>query len=214
MNWKTIAEIRREFGALTISDEAVHVCPLNQFKLWFEEAELKGGSDPTAMNLSTVDEKGNPDSRIVLLKGLSEEGFIFYTNYESSKGTQLKQKPYAALTFYWPQLARQVRIRGKVKRVSKEQSDAYFSSRPIASQFSAIVSAQSQPIKSREELELAFNKFSEMQGQKACIRPKNWGGYVVRPSEIEFWQGRDNRLHDRICYYKLKNKWTHCRLAP
>ncbi|MBA2653326.1 MAG: pyridoxamine 5'-phosphate oxidase [Tatlockia sp.] len=214
MNWKTIAEIRREYGSLNLTEANTHENPFSQFKIWFEEANAEEKSDPTEMTLSTVDEKGFPDARVVLLKGLDEVGFIFYSNYLSVKGLQLKQKPYAALTFYWPRMSRQVRIRGRVKRTSQEQSDAYFSSRPVSSQFAAIISPQSHQIKSHENLDLTLQQLTAKHGQKPITRPKHWGGYIVIPFEIEFWQGRDNRLHDRISYHKMKGKWTRCRLAP
>nr|HAT8714563.1 pyridoxamine 5'-phosphate oxidase [Legionella jordanis] len=213
-HWQTLADIRREYGDLSLSEDRISPSPFTQFKQWFEEVVPLEKSDPTAMVLSTVDERGLPDSRVVLLKGMEQESFIFYTNYESSKALQLAKTPYAALNFYWPQLARQVRIRGRVKRTSSKQSDSYFSSRPITSQLSSIASAQSRPIASREVLEKAINELIEQYGQKPIVRPKNWGGYVVIPDEFEFWQGRDNRLHDRICYIREKGEWSYCRLAP
>lgn len=213
-NWKTIADIRREYGDLALCEERLNDCPIIQFKQWFEETSAGEKSDPTAMVVSTIDENGHPDSRVVLLKGLTEDGFIFYTNYNSTKGMQIKQNPYAALTFYWPQMSRQVRVRGRVKRLAKEQSDAYFASRPLTSQLSAIVSPQSQEISARSDLEKALEQLVAVKEKKSFVRPKHWGGYVVIPQEMEFWQGRDNRLHDRIAYHKKRGKWTHCRLAP
>ncbi|NSL18137.1 pyridoxamine 5'-phosphate oxidase [Tatlockia micdadei] len=213
-NWKTIADIRREYGDLNLNEESIQENPIAQFKLWFEEGLATEKSDPTAMVLSTVDEKGRPDSRVVLLKGLEEGAFVFYTNYNSTKSLQIQHTPYAALNFYWPQLVRQVRIRGRVKRVSRKQSDAYFASRPISSQLSAIASPQSQKIADRNVLEQALNELIAKHGQEAVVRPKHWGGYTVIPDEIEFWQGRDNRLHDRILFYKKRGKWSICRLAP
>ena len=166
------------------------------------------------MVLSTVDEKSCPDSRVVLLKGLEEGNFIFYTNYQSAKSMQIQNNPYAALNFYWPQMARQVRIRGRVKKVSTKQSDEYFSSRPIKSQLSAIVSPQSQEIMDRASLEHALNDLIQQHGQELVVRPNHWGGYMVIPEEIEFWQGRDNRLHDRIQYCRQEGAWIRRRLAP
>ncbi|MBA2709087.1 MAG: pyridoxamine 5'-phosphate oxidase [Tatlockia sp.] len=213
-DWKTMADIRREYGDLRLNEENLELCPLSQFKLWFEETSPEEISDPTAMTLSTVDVKGRPDSRVVLLKGLTEEGFIFFSNYESTKGIQLKSNPNAALNFYWPQMSRQVRVRGRVQRIAKEQSDIYFSSRPIPSQLSAIISSQSQVISARSDLDLALANLINKTGEQAIIRPQNWGGYQVKPEEVEFWQGRDNRLHDRILYTKKRGKWSYCRLAP
>lgn len=213
-NWKTIADIRREYGDLSLNEYTIQTCPIAQFKLWFEEGLATEKSDPTAMVLSTVDARGHPDSRVVLLKEVEDGSFVFYTNYNSTKSLQLQHTPYAALNFYWPQMSRQIRIRGRVKRVSKKQSDTYFASRPIASQLSAIVSPQSQKIADRSVLEQALNQLIIQYGQEAVVRPNHWGGYRVIPDELEFWQGRDNRLHDRILYYKKRGIWECCRLAP
>lgn len=212
--WGSLANIRREYGHLNLHEHSIDKCPIKQFKKWFEEVLLVEKTDPTAMVLSTVDEKGYPDSRVVLLKGLEDQSFVFYTNYESTKAVQLHANPYASLNFYWAQMARQVRIRGRVKRVPQKQSDAYFSSRPVVSQLSAMISPQSKEITSREELEDSLNKLITQYGQEPIIRPKNWGGYMVIPDEIEFWQGRDNRLHDRLLYYKKRGEWSCHRLAP
>lgn len=213
-NFRSIADIRRDYGELSLSEELLPVDPLVQFKNWFEDVLKNETNDPTAMVLSTVDNKGCPDSRVVLLKGLDEGAFIFYTNYQSAKATHIQNKPYAALNFYWPQMARQVRIRGHVECVEKEQSDCYFSSRPIKSQFSALVSPQSHEIHDRESLEKALNDLIKKNGQEPIVRPVYWGGYRVIPEEIEFWQGRDNRLHDRIHYYIKEGQWKYHRLAP
>lgn len=213
-HFRSIADIRRDYGDLELKEDSMATDPIAQFELWFEEVLKNETHDPTAMLLSTVDELGLPDARVVLLKGFDEGDFVFYTNYESAKAQQLAHKPYAALTFYWPHMARQVRVRGKVEKVSRQLSDAYFSSRPIASQHSAIVSPQSQEIKDRACLEEALNQLIQTHGQELVVRPKNWGGYRVIPNEIEFWQGRDSRLHDRIQYYQKDGKWQHRRLAP
>lgn len=213
-DWRAMTDIRREYGGLALNEETVQQCPITQFKRWFEEVLLTEISDPTAMVLSTVDQTGHPDSRVLLLKGLEDDAFIFYTNYQSTKGLQLRQMPYAALNFYWPQMARQVRVRGRIKRVSAAQSDVYFASRPVASQISAIASAQSREIADRKSLEDRVNTLNLKYEQKAIARPRFWGGYMLLPEEMEFWQGRDNRLSDRIYYCKKKGKWTHCRLAP
>ncbi|CDZ75878.1 Pyridoxine/pyridoxamine 5'-phosphate oxidase [Legionella massiliensis] len=209
-----MADIRREYGDLSLNEEAIDGCPIVQFKRWFEEVAPEEKTDPTAMVLSTVDEQGHPDSRVVLLKGLNEEGFIFYTNYQSAKALQINHNPYVALNFYWPQMSRQVRIRGQIERVSSEQSNTYFASRPVPSQFSATLSPQSQEITDRKELEQRLNKLIAEHGQEPIVRPNHWGGYVVAPFEVEFWQGRDNRLHDRISYYKKNEGWGYKRLAP
>lgn len=213
-DFRSLADIRRDYGDLSINEESVDLNPINQFKLWFEEVLLNEKNDPTAMVLSTADEKGVPDSRVVLLKGLEEGNFIFYTNYQSAKAMQLNSNPYAALNFYWPQMARQVRVRGKVLKIAAELSDNYFSSRPVMSQYSAVVSPQSQEIKNRAYLEEELNQLISQYGQDMVMRPEHWGGYMVIPYEIEFWQGRDNRLHDRIHYFLQNDQWIHRRLAP
>lgn len=213
-DWTSIADIRREYGELVLDEHSIASCPIAQFKRWFEDVLPVEKSDPTAMVLSTVDEFGHPDSRVVLLKGLDDGHFIFYTNYESNKARQLRQHPYAALNFYWPEMSRQVRVRGSVTQVSAAQSDDYFASRPIKSQLSAIASPQSQKIAERRILEERLNQLIADHGQEPVLRPENWGGYQIIPEQIEFWQGRDNRLHDRISYLKNKENWTICRLAP
>ena len=213
-NFRTLADIRRDYGELSLSEDSASLDPVAQFKVWFEDVLKNEKNDPTAMVVSTVDEKGCPDSRVVLLKGLQEGNFIFYTNYQSAKAMQIQNNPYAAINFYWPQMARQVRIRGRVKKVSQEQSDEYFSSRPVKSQLSAIVSPQSQEIQDRNFLENALNQLIQEQNQELVVRPNYWGGYMIVPDEIEFWQGRDNRLHDRIQYYREEGNWKHRRLAP
>lgn len=213
-NFRSIADIRRDYGILSLNEKKVPPDPLMQFHLWFEDVLKNEKNDPTAMVLSTVDKNGHPDSRVVLLKGLEEGRFVFYTNYESTKAIQIQDTPYVALNFYWPQMARQVRIRGSIEKVNSEQSDQYFATRPIKSQFSAIASPQSHAVADRELLEKALNDLIQQQQQKPVIRPKYWGGYQVTPDEIEFWQGRDNRLHDRIHYYWQDKVWNHQRLAP
>lgn len=213
-DWRTMADIRREYGDLSLDESSVEKNPIAQFKQWFTEICDVEKSDPTAMVLSTADEQGFPDSRVVLLKGIEDDAFIFYTNYESTKSLQLQHTPYAALNFYWPEMARQVRIRGRVKRVNEAKSDAYFYSRPIESQLGAIVSPQSRDIANRQYLDDAFNQLLKEHGQAPIIRPSHWGGYMVCPDEVEFWQGRDNRLHDRIQYMKKESEWVILRLAP
>lgn len=211
-----IASNRREYGQSSLDKHAMADSPLVQFKQWFEEAISSEVLDPTAMVLSTVDSQGRPDARVVLLKGIEDNAFVFYTNYNSSKALQLTTTPYAALNFYWPTLARQVRIRGPVKRVSDAESDAYFASRPLASKYSAIVSPQSQVIANREYLETRVEHLEQdhLKSNHELERPLNWGGFAVFVDEIEFWQGRDNRLHDRILYAKDDKSWKKERLAP
>lgn len=214
-DWKTMAGIRREYGQLSLSEGRASDSPIIQFEHWFAEVVETEKSDPTAMVLSTVDEQGHPDSRVVLLKGLHKGCFVFYTNYQSPKAQQINHHPSVALNFYWPEMARQIRIRGVATRVSQATSDAYFASRPIASQLSAIASPQSREINSREKLEQTLNQLIAKHQQQPIIRPDHWGGYEVKPQEIEFWQGRDNRLHDRVHYYRdEQGQWIHRRLAP
>jgi pyridoxamine 5'-phosphate oxidase len=212
--WRTLADIRREYGELHLSETEALANPFAQFKLWFEEVLEAELYDPTAMVLSTVDDKGFPDSRVVLLKGFDDDAFIFYSNYQSTKAMQMQATPYAALNFYWPHMARQVRIRGRVKHTTAKRSDDYFASRPLISQLSAIASPQSHAITNRQILEETLTALVDKQGQQPIVRPEHWGGYTVNPDEIEFWQGRDNRLHDRVHYYKEKGQWCHRRLAP
>ena len=213
-HWTTLADIRREYGGLSLSEEDADACPIAQFKRWFSDVLNAEKNDPTAMLLSTVDASGHPDSRVVLLKGLEEGAFIFYTNYESTKSIQIQNNPHVALNFYWPNMVRQVRIRGTVDRVSEGQSDAYFASRPKSSQLSAVISPQSREVSGRNELEQALSALIATNQQETVMRPIHWGGYRVVPDEFEFWQGRDNRLHDRIHYYREQDGWLYHRLAP
>ena len=209
-----MSDIRRDYGQLSLSGANAKDCPIAQFESWFADVVKTEKSDPTAMVLSTVDERGDPDSRVVLLKGIHRGAFVFYTNYQSAKAEQIRHHPAVALNFYWPEMARQVRIRGVVTRTSKAKSDEYFASRPITSQLSAISSPQSREIAGREFIEQMLNELIAEHQQKPVLRPLHWGGYKVMPQEIEFWQGRDNRLHDRIHYYQQAGKWIHRCLAP
>lgn len=213
--WKTLAEIRRDYGSLSLEEERIDNSPFIQFERWFAEVMQIEKTDPTAMVLSTVDEQGHPDSRVVLLKGIEQETFLFYTNYQSTKAKQINKNPYAALNFHWPEMARQIRVRGPVKPTTSAQSDAYFASRPKMSQLSAIASPQSNPVKNRASLEQRLNDcMVKYQQHDAIERPSHWGGYCLIPDEMEFWQGRDNRLHDRIHYFRQNKKWLYQRLAP
>ena len=189
--------------------------PIQQFALWFDEALNASVKEPNAMALATVNEQGKPAVRIVLLKGFDESGFVFYTNYESQKGRELAHHPQAALVFFWQELQRQVRIEGTVKKVSKKISIEYFQSRPKGSQIGAWASPQSQVIESREVLEQNVESLQKRYANDSVLpKPPQWGGYLVRPLKIEFWQGQLSRLHDRICYTKKRGKWNIERLAP
>jgi len=187
--------------------------PFAQFERWFQDAHAAQLPLANAMTLATVTPQGAPDARIVLLKGVEGGGFVFYTNYDSRKGKQLAARPEACLVFLWTQLERQVRIEGKVEKVAPADSDSYFASRPAGARLSARASAQSEVVPGREFLESAAKKEKEQYGDNPP-RPAHWGGYRVLPAQIEFWQGRENRLHDRLLYRRNSDRWTIERLAP
>lgn len=208
-----IAAIRTEYRHLTLSESEVDADPVKQFDRWWQQAINASVVEVNAMTLATASKDGVPDARIVLLKDITDEGFIFFTNYQSSKGKQLLENPQAALVFFWKELERQVRIKGKVVKASPALSDRYFASRPAGSRIGAWSSPQSQVIASREILEQNERQFKEKFGE-AIPRPEHWGGFVVLPERLEFWQGRPSRLHDRICYSKNKDGWQISRLAP
>jgi pyridoxamine 5'-phosphate oxidase len=188
--------------------------PMEQFAIWFREAEADVALEQ-AMTLATVDGEGRPDARMVLLKGFGPDGFRFYSNYESAKGMELEANPRAALVIYWRELDRQIRVRGRVERLSAEDSDTYFASRPRESRVAASVSPQSRPIE-REELDRRFEETLKGLGNEDPVRPDHWGGYRVIPEEIEFWQGRESRMHDRFLYTRKSGDegWSIERLAP
>ena len=209
-----LSNIRQEYGDLELLEKDLSKDPITQFQKWFQEHVSIVHETPNAMVLSTVDMHDWPDSRVVLLKGLDKGQFVFYTNYYSAKGSQLADNPKAALNFYWSENMRQVRVRGIVTKLGEKQADDYFQSRPVASQFSTIASPQSQEISSREFLLTELDKVEKMYAGKEVVRPSYWGGYALEPHEVEFWQGRDNRLHDRIQYYWNNDTWCFRRLAP
>jgi pyridoxamine 5'-phosphate oxidase len=186
--------------------------PIEQFAAWFSDAQ-EAVPLPEAMTLATVDADGSPDARMVLLKGFGPDGFRFFTNYESAKGEQIAAKGQAALVIYWRELDRQVRVRGKVERLSPEDSDAYFASRPRDSQIAAAISPQSRPVE-REELDRRYSELAGELGESNPTRPGHWGGYLLRPEVVEFWQGRDSRMHDRFRYTRRDSEWEIQRLAP
>jgi len=208
-----IAQLRKNYTFGQLSETEVPHQPLPLFQLWFDQAVKAECPEPNSMTLATADKAGNPSARIVLLKGADENGFTFFTNYESQKGKELADRPQAALLFHWHELERQVRIKGTVERVSPEESDQYFHSRPPASRIGAWASPQSAAIPNREFLEEAEQRFQSEFGD-APPRPEHWGGYRLRPTEIEFWQGRPSRLHDRIHYKLDSGHWKISRLAP
>ena len=208
-----LASLRKEYALKTLDERDVDRDPLKQFGVWMVEAIHAQVPEPTAMTLSTVDGDARPSARIVLLKGVDPRGFVFYTNYESRKGRELEANPAAALTFLWKELERQVRIEGRVEKVSAEESTAYFDTRPLGSRIGAWASPQSRAIESRGWLEARWAKFTDEYGQKPP-RPPHWGGYRLLADHVEFWQGRMSRLHDRIAYARGAEGWTIARLAP
>jgi pyridoxamine 5'-phosphate oxidase len=213
----SLAELRREytFGGLRRAD--LDANPIAQFQKWFAQAESALGEkklDANAMTLATADKNGKPSTRIVLLKGLNERGFFFYTNYDSRKGNELAENPNAALNFFWPELERQVCIAGSVEKTSRAESEKYFQSRPRGSQIGAWASEQSSVVKDRAQLEAKWSELEKKFPNEIPL-PPNWGGFVLRPERIEFWQGKPSRLHDRFSYTRqADNSWKIERLSP
>jgi len=211
----TIADIRKDYMLQSLLEKDVEANAMRQFDKWWQEAINSDITEVNAMTLATASADGVPSARIVLLKGYDEKGFVFYTNYDSFKGKQMDENPRACLVFFWKELERQIRITGLVEKVSDAESDAYFGSRPQASQIGALVSPQSQVIESRTWLEEREKAYAKDLSNIQLIRPSHWGGYRVKPICIEFWQGRPSRLHDRIQYtLKEDATWMIERLAP
>jgi pyridoxamine 5'-phosphate oxidase len=214
-NWKKdIATFHHEFEAGEFDESHVDKNPILQFEKWFALALEQKVLEENSFVLSTATRSGLPSARVVLLKGVDTKGFIFFTNYESRKGIELTENPFASMTFYWPTLHRQIRIEGIVEKVTEQESKEYFHSRPKASQAGAWISPQSKPIANREELEEKHTAFLKKHENTEIPAPEHWGGYRIIPKHIEFWQGRTSRLHDRIAYTLEKGKWRIYRMAP
>ncbi|MFV0376640.1 MAG: pyridoxamine 5'-phosphate oxidase [Mangrovibacterium sp.] len=208
-----LRDIRKNYQNFVLEEQHLTSSPMELFARWLKNAIENSEEEPTAMTLSTCI-KGQPDSRIVLLKEVDDFSFVFFSNYLSIKGKQLAENNLVALNFFWPKTERQVRVWGAAERLNEQQSALYFQSRPRDSQIGAWASPQSREISTREELDQNFTYYSELFKDKSISKPTNWGGYAVKPTEIEFWQGRPNRLHDRFRYYFRENCWQVKRLAP
>lgn len=205
---------RLEYCKTGLSEADLHLDPLEQFRIWIKQAIDEKLPEPYAMTLATVSADGQPSARIVLLRGVYEQGFQFFTNYESRKGEELAQNGRAALVFYWADMERQVRIEGTISKTDAHISDDYFQKRPRGSQIAAVISEQSKTIANREILEARVAQYTDELAEKLVPRPASWGGYHLAPHSIEFWQGRPSRLHDRLRYRKVNGKWIIERLCP
>jgi len=214
LNKETVQNLRQDYKSAELNEKDIVKNPIAQFEKWFGDAIDAQIYEPNVMTLATADKSGRPNARIVLLKGVDEEGFSFYTNYLSQKGKEIKRNPFACLVFFWAELERQVRIEGKIEKLDKETSEQYFHSRPTGSQIGAIASPQSQVIEGRESLEAKVQELTQQYEGKQIPKPAHWGGYIVKPTSIEFWQGRPSRLHDRIKFTLVNGSWKIERLAP
>jgi pyridoxamine 5'-phosphate oxidase len=210
----TANDEEQELTPGVLNEDTILKNPFDQFKIWLGDAANKGIEEYNAMTLATSTKSGHPSARIVLLKEVEESQFIFYTNYNSRKGKNLEENPFAALVFFWQPLHRQIRIEGKIKKISSSRSDRYFHSRARGSQLGAVLSPQSEVIESRDFLDQQLAKLNDEFSDAIIPRPKHWGGYALEPSLIEFWQGRTNRLHDRLVYQRTGKSWKIVRLAP
>jgi pyridoxamine 5'-phosphate oxidase len=211
----SIADIRRDYARAALNEAELHPDPIEQFRRWFAEALEAAVQEPNAMTLATATPDGRPSARVVLLKGVDDRGLLFYTSYDSRKGRELEANPHAALVFFWPELERQVRVTGIVRKLPPDESYAYFRTRPVGSRLAAWASRQSEPIPDRAALETQLAEVRERFPGEEIPLPPHWGGYVVEPESIEFWQGRPSRLHDRLRYDRRPDGgWAITRLSP
>ncbi len=207
-------DIRKEYAFTQLNRDNLDANPVVQFKYWLNDALTAGVEEPTAMVLSTATADGKPSSRMVLLKNLDEDGFTFFTNYDSKKGIQIASNPFGSILFFWPRLERQVRIEGRIDKTTRRESDEYFNTRPEGSKIGAWASPQSQRIPNREYLDALQKDYEKLFKTRLSVRPENWGGFKLLPALVEFWQGRENRLHDRFEYVRKGSIWEVYRLAP
>ena len=207
-------DIRKEYAFTQLNRDNLDANPVVQFKYWLNDALTAGVEEPTAMVLSTATPDGKPSSRMVLLKNLDEDGFTFFTNYDSKKGIQIASNPFGSILFFWPRLERQVRIEGRIDKTTRRESDEYFNTRPEGSKIGAWASPQSQRIPNREYLDALQKDYEKLFKTRLSVRPENWGGFKLLPALVEFWQGRENRLHDRFEYVRKGSIWEVYRLAP
>ena len=210
----SVSDMRQEYRRDTLDESKVAAEPMAQFRVWFDEVLAADLHEPNAMTLATATPEGRPSARIVLLKGYDDRGFAFYTNYHGRKGRELERNPHAALVLFFPTMERQIRIEGRVERVSAEESDSYFASRPLGSQLGAAASHQSEVVADRETLDRRMAEFEARAETEPIPRPPGWGGYRVVPESVEFWQGRPNRMHDRLRYRRVAQGWLLERLEP
>lgn len=210
---KKLSDFRLDYELNKLSKSGVDKNPFSQFKLWFDLVLKANVIEPNAMTIATANKDGFPSARVVLLKEFNESGFTFFTNYLSRKGREISANPNAALLFWWKEFERQVRVEGKIEKISRKDSEEYFNLRPLKSRYGALSSNQSEVVENREELEKRFANLEQQFGDNPPT-PENWGGYKLIPTKFEFWQGRQDRLHDRICYELIKNNWQIKRLSP